>query len=269
MTYDNLGRVLTQENPEGTKTFTYDPIGKLGLLSSVTYSGGSETFNYDSNTRLISKVVLIDGTNYTTSYGYDSYSRINTVTYPSGFAVKNVYNTYGYMAEVRRNDNNSLIWQGQNLNAFGQFTSQQYGNSLITTKTFNCLGALRNIHIGSIENLSYSFSVETKNMLAQKNNIRNLTEIYSYDNLDRLTTVSGPASLAMTYAANGNILSKTSVGNYAYESIKPHIVTIVGNIDGLIPTTTQRVTYTSFNKIDSIVQGNLVYNIIYGSEDQQ
>ena len=73
----------------------------------------------------------------------------------------------------------------------------------------------------------------------------------------------------MTYASSGNILSKTSIGNYSYDGSKPHAVTSVTNPDGLIPTNTQRITYTSFNKVDSIIQGNLIYTIAYGSDDQK
>jgi RHS repeat-associated protein len=269
LTYDNLGRVNTQVSPEGTKTFTYDPSGNPGLLSSVTFPGGSETYNYDANSRLTSKVENIDGTNYTTAYGYDSYSRIETITYPSNFAIKNVYNTFGYQAEVRRNDNNSLIWQGQDVNEFGQFTQCTYGNNLTTTKTYNCLGMLSNKSTGSVQNMDYSFDIETGNLLSQHDNLRSLTEIFSYDDLNRLTYVSGPAPLTMTYSSNGNILSKTSVGDYSYNGSKPHAVTSVTNTDGLIPTATQRVTVTSFNKVDSIIQGNLVYTLRYGHEDQR
>ena len=269
LTYDNLGRVLTQVSPEGTKTYAYDPSGNPGLLSSVTFPGGSETYNYDSNSRLTSKVENIDGVNYTTGYGYDGYSRLETITYPSNFAIKNVYNTFGYHAEVRRNDNNSLIWQGQDINAFGQFTRYTYGNNLTTTKTYNGLGMLSNISTGSVQNMDYSFDMETGNLSNRHDNLRSLTETFSYDDLNRLTGVSGPVPLTMTYSSNGNILSKTSVGGYSYDGPKPHAVTSVTNPDGLIPTITQRVTLTSFNKVDSIIQGNLIYTLTYVHEDQR
>ena len=269
LTYDILGRVATQVRNEGIKVYTYDPAGNPGLLDSVSYSTGSVNYNYDSASRLTEKITRIDGTSYSASYGYDSYSRLQTLTYPSGFAIKNVYNTYGYQSEVRRNDNNALIWQGQNVNTFGQFTQYIYGNNLTTTKTYDCLGMLRNISTGSVQDMDYSFDYETGNMLRRKDNLQNLTEIFTFDNLDRLTGVIGPAPLTMTYASSGNILSKTSIGNYSYEGSKPHAVTSVTNPDGLIPTNTQRITYTSFNKVDSIIQGNLIYTIAYGSDDQR
>jgi len=127
---------------------------------------------------------------------------------------------------------------------------------------------LRGILTGSVQNLGYSFDPATGNLFSRKDNLRSLIEIFTYDNLNRLTGVSGPAPLTMSYSPNGNILSKTSVGNYSYGA-KPHAVTSVTNTDGLIPTTTQRVTCTSFNKADSVIQGNLIYTLKYGHADQR
>ena len=128
---------------------------------------------------------------------------------------------------------------------------------------------LSNKSTGSVQNMDYSFDIETGNLLSRHDNLRSLMEIFSYDDLNRLTGVSGPTSLTMTYSSNGNILSKTAVGDYSYNGSKPHAVTSVTNTDGLIPTTTQRVTVTSFNKVDSLIQDNLVYTLKYGHEDQR
>ena len=267
--YDAIGRILRKYGAEGTKMYSYDPAGKPGVLSSITYPGGSETFNYDSYARLTSKVTNIDGVDYTTGYGYDSYGRMETTTYPSGFAVKNVFNTYGYLSEVRRNDNNSLIWKGLSANSFGQLTQYQYGNNLTTARSYDNYGILTGIQTGSVQNMAFSFNPATGNLTGRTDNLRSLTETYSYDNLNRLTSVSGPASLTMTYAANGNINSKTSIGTYSYDGVKPHAVTSVTNPDGIISDVTQRINYNSFNKVDSIIQADLVYTISYGADNQR
>jgi RHS repeat-associated protein len=154
------------------------------------------------------------------------------------------------------------------MNSFGQYTQYNSGNNLTTTKTFDCLGMLRTIGTGNIQNLSYSFNEETGNMISRRDNRRNLTELFSYDNLGRLTEVSGPSPIIMNYANNGNILNKTTVGDYSYGT-KPHAVTGVTNPSGLISTAEQRVTYTSFNKADSIIQNNYKYALIYGQHDQR
>src|SRR5512133_894764 len=154
------------------------------------------------------------------------------------------------------------------MNSFGQFTQVGYGNTLTTTKTFDCLGLLRTIKTGAVQNLSYSFNSESGNLISRRDNIRSLQEIFTYDNLDRLTQVTGPASMTMTYSSNGNMASKTMVGDYSYGT-RPHAVTGVTNPNGLIPTTDQRITYTSFNKVDSIIEGTALYTLQYGFTNER
>lgn len=269
LSYDALGRVIRKFAKEGTKVYTYDPSGKPGVLSSVTYPGGSETFSYDSYARLTSKVITIEGVDYTTGFGYDSYSRQETTTYPSGFAVKNVFNSYGYLAEVRRNDNNALIWKELSVNSFGQITQYQYGNNLTTTRSYDNYGILTGIQTGSVQNMGFSFNATTGNLTSRTDNLHSLTETFTYDDLNRLAGVSGPASLTMTYADNGNINTKTSIGTYSYGGSKPHAVIGVTNPDGVISDVTQRVTYNSFGKADSVIQANLTYTLAYGVDNQR
>jgi len=154
------------------------------------------------------------------------------------------------------------------VNVFGGVTQQKYGNNLIKTKTFDVLGMLRNITTGNVQDLNYSFDQQTGNLIARRDNLRDLTEIFSYDNLDRLTQESGPEEINMSYSTNGNIESKTSVGEYTY-GLKPHAVASVSNPEGLISSSEQRVTYTSFNKTDSIIQANFVNTFKYGHTDQR
>jgi RHS repeat-associated protein len=221
---------------------------------------------------LINDVVNINGTNYSTKYGYDSYSRLDTLTYPSTFAIRYVYNNFGYLHIVQKKSDGVMIWDATSMNSFNQYTQYYSGNSLTTTKTYDCLGMLRGIdtryQTSIVQNLSYSFDEETGNLISRRDNRRNLTEIFSYDNLGRLREVSGPAPLSMDFANNGNITSKTSVGDYSYGS-KPHAVTGVTNPDGLISSNDQRITYTTFNKVDSIIQSNYKYDLQYGYQDQR
>ncbi|MFN8208935.1 MAG: FG-GAP-like repeat-containing protein [Bacteroidales bacterium] len=263
LTYDGLGRVKKEIRSEGVKEFTYDPSGNPGMLQSVTYPGGSTRYTYNTKGQVQSVLDSINKTPFTTSYNYDRYGRDSVITYPSSFGIKNVYNQYGYLDEVKRKDNGTRIWKGVSMNSYGQFTLVAYGNNLTTTKTFDCLGLLRNITTGAIQNLGYSFNPENGNLISRRDNIRNLQEIFSYDNLERLTQVTGPAPMTMSYAQNGNIASKTSVGDYSYGT-KPHAVTSVTNLSGLIPTTNQKITYTSFNKVDSIIEGTAMYTLQYG-----
>ncbi|GAB6013456.1 RHS repeat protein, partial [Viscerimonas tarda] len=88
-----------------------------------------------------------------------------------------------------------------------------------------------------------------------------ITEGFTYDNLDRLTTVTynGASVMNITYQTNGNIESKTGVGQYAYLSPKPHALTWIENNGGTDPAYGQNITYTNFNKIATISE-NRGYN---------
>jgi len=57
VTYDLLGRVLRQVQPEGTNTFQYDtaPNG-IGFLASENSPGFARNFYYDSLSRLVATV---------------------------------------------------------------------------------------------------------------------------------------------------------------------------------------------------------------------
>ena len=257
MTYDLLGRIYTRTGPEGITNYYYDPANNPGLLSSVSYSGGSETYTYDQYGRLTGKSkVITDGSpiTYTEGYGYDTQGRIISITYPSSFSVTNVYNLYGYLSEVRRTNGNALIWQGQSVDAFGHITQSQYGNNIIGNKTYNTIGLLTGIQTGSVQNLSYNVDPGTGNLLSRSDVLRSLTETFTYDNLNRLSNVTGSAPLTMTYNNAGNIASKTGIGNYTYGAL-PHAVSQVSNPQNIIPTADQTISYTSFGKVSNIGEG--------------
>ncbi|NJO92176.1 MAG: RHS repeat protein, partial [Chloroflexia bacterium] len=112
LTYDVLGRVTSRIGGDGTTTYVYDPANNPGLLNNIAYPGGNETYTYDTYGRLTNvQQTVNDGSasTYSTGYGYDNQNRITTVTYPSSFAVTNVFNTNGYLSEVKRSDNNATI----------------------------------------------------------------------------------------------------------------------------------------------------------------
>ena len=94
---------------------------------------------YDSLGRGSNVATYIDSTitPYNVGTTYDSHGRIATETYPTGFAVKYVYTSLSYLHEVRRNDNNALLWRVDAMNAEGQITQQTHGNNVVTNKGYD------------------------------------------------------------------------------------------------------------------------------------
>jgi YD repeat-containing protein len=108
------------------------------------------------------------------------------------------------------------------------------------------------------------------NLLSRFDFLQGTTETFGYDTLDRLLSVTGPASKSFQYDAIGNIISKSDVGSYAYTGGKPHAVTQAGpNGYTYDPNGNQltgpgrSVAYTSFNKSSSITKDGLVTTFSY------
>ncbi|MDO8705512.1 MAG: RHS repeat-associated core domain-containing protein [Sulfuricaulis sp.] len=190
------------------------------------------------------------------------------------FVLKQVYDSFGYLKEVRQDTTTgALYWQATEFDAHNRLTKETYGNNVLSTRAYNHETAdLVTITTGSTSNptavQNSSFTFDALDNLTTRNwwdgtAIR--AETFGYDNLNRLTTVTGPANKTYGYALNGNITSKTSVGNYNYPTngIRPHAVTstVLGttttsyayDANGNMTTRAGRtITYSSFNKPISI-----------------
>jgi RHS repeat-associated protein len=272
LAYDKLGRVLTLTETEGTTTYTWDTKTKgKGLIAAISSTNGaSEDYNYDTYGRLSSKTEVINGQSYAESIQYDSYGRLSQLTYPSNFAVTYNYNTNCYLSEIKRADNSTSVWKAESMNARRQIMQTRSGNNLVTTYSYN-QGFVTGIQTGTVQNLQYGWNTASGNLSWRKDAKRNLTENFTYDNLNRLTQVaiSGGATNTYSYSANGNIAGSTPAGTYSYDATKLHALKSVTNPNNLISTTDQTVEYTSFDKVKKITEGINELNISYGVAKQR
>ncbi len=211
MTYDKLGRMTSRTLPEGFSFWTYDTAAlgttgrkALGKLASFGNGSSSESYAYDNLGRVTSANTGVSGVTYTMSYTYDAYSRPLTLTYPeTGFTLRHCYDLYGYLTRVENGTNatpcdNNLpaYWIGSVFDAHGRLTSETYGNGLISRREYNHeTGDLATINTGtatnpySVQNLYYDFDA-LGNLVTRADYINNFTELFGYDNLNRLTSVS-------------------------------------------------------------------------------
>lgn len=65
------------------------------------------------------------------------------------------------------------------------------------------------------------------------------------------------------------ITSKSNVGSYSYSSARPHAVSRVNGASKNLSAEAQKVTYTSFNKVNTISQGYNSLIITYGPNHQR
>jgi RHS repeat-associated protein len=273
--YDKAGRIDKKTCGSLVSDYEYYDSGKkIGLLEYVNSSNNTRTdYDYNEFGQLTVEKENIQGKIFQTSYSYDSYNRVNSIAYPSGFAVTQHYNN-GYLSEVKRADNGKSIWKIGSVEANGQVKSFVSGNGKWTHKTLNNDGYLTSIKsdYGRIQNLSYKFDKEKGNLLERRDVRAGRIETFTYDNLNRLRTSKiGTQTQYYNYdnngKGNGNISYKTHVGTYEYDKLDkgPHAVSGISNVDGLIKSI-QNIDYTSFNKVNQITQASYRMNFVYGHD---
>lgn len=313
MAYDALGRLIYRNETEGTTTWTYDTLVRdqsdpqhvkywLGKLAAVAAPGGyAEAYTYDGLGRPSTISRTIDGTAYTTSQVYDSYSRPWVSVYPTGFETKNVYNAFGFIKQVRRTSPSSngtypdldLFWQADSYAVDGRVDGDTMGNGLTGDRYYSrATGRLYGAAVGlapysGTQFLMYTYDA-VGNVLSRNEAVTGRNESFVYDSLDRLTshtaTVgSNSTTVTVSYDAMGNITNKSDVGDYTYDGTHggPHAVTGIANgplgaqsyvydADGNMTSGAGRtLTWTSYNQVQSIVQGSYTTTFSFGADHER
>lgn len=294
-TFDNLGRISKVQIGSNTLVNTYGTSGNSKLrLVKQTMGGNSIEFTHDRYGRVTTEKRNVDGNGtYSFAYQYDSKNRLEKTTYPGGLDVVYTYDDYGFKTGATAG--------GMKIYGLKKYEGLSAGTSVFMdsiTMTVACdyYGYETNRKIArgdnAIENLTLEFERKNGNLLSRKRN-KDLKEYFEYDNLDRLTTVKRDIELIIdpvpldlevsrkpftqtvmeiAYAPNGNILSKTGIGEYNYSNaFKPHAVVSVENEKDIIPTETLLTSFNDFNKIDLIEDESNGYRMdfCYGPDMQR
>ena len=264
-TYDKLGRIVTESRTDMSVQHTYDTQWK-GALTSSTFTGAhSVEYTYDAKGRVIRETVTIGTREFNTQFTYNSLNQLAYVTYPNGSYVQNMYTATGYLWRVKHPGHGKVYWQADSMNARGQFERSTLGNGLTVRTAHDALtGRVAGITTPGITQWQYTFN-ETGCLTTRRDALRNKSEHFAYDNLNRLVAVHHGDSLAqaMTYDAAGNITSKTGVAEVVeYHAGTNRIKRLYGASYNPIPWDT--ITYTSFGKVSHIASGADSLDLVYG-----
>ena len=246
-TYDTLGRPIERVEPDGTSRWFYDnysdPVDQfaahsIGKLIRVKKGDFRKDHRYDSFGRPVETITRINTVSFSTTTSYDYVGRTDTITYPTTFAIRNVYNSFGHLAEVRNAASGNPFWTARQVNARGQVEREELGNGLATDRTFNPdTGWVEAIQTGAAsgslhdtQNLAYGFNF-LGNLTNRRDVARGITETFALDELNRLTDVTligataDFAHVQATYDDLGNPTARTDAGTYTYSASGPHAVT--------------------------------------------
>ena len=294
--YDVLDRLTkTIDGMENTQTdYYYNETGvQKGTLHEMRFKhrGGADIqriiYNYDALARPIMAIEQRAAGSYVTAMQYDSQSRLSRLVHPTGVAVRYGYSR-GYLKDVT-DDNGHLLWSTDDMDASCQMLKAQLGNGLVTQHTYDTVThRLKSIVTSNnLQNLTYDYD-NYGNLASRKDNIKNLKETFTYDDMNRLTgiTLSRPSgqdlACAVTYDALGRMTSKqavTAVNGVAqvsavfsqpvFNATKVHAVSSAQSMSDMFPTGAQNVTYTSFEKARMIKLGLDTICYTYGYDQQR
>ena len=319
--YNLYGELTKETSPNGITYNFYDGNGKLvekkveGNLTSLT-----ATYYYHPTTKQLISIEGFDhlnNKNYKYLYKYDTYKRLNYISEENNDAnftrdfsfdtfgrmsqdilytknlsdgvsvivkTHNIYDPNGLLIEIQDEENISL-WKLNSLNAKQQPLSFEFGNGINGTNGYDVFGFPSHISHGSALHLVYEFNSSRGTLTKRRNFHLNYWENFAYDNLDRLTNISGNASHAQTYFPDGRIKVNSSIGEYFYSPTKKYQITSLGlNNQGenyYNSHSSQEITYNVFKgpvSINEEGQGKVdfEYNILqsrshayYGGQNPQ
>ncbi len=305
--YDNLGRLIERNGPEGQTLYEYycrevidngehpgggggsegspevdTQPGDLGNLDNKVYccndnitriegfDGTIEEFDYDQYARLIAKLETVNNVQYATEYTYDIYNNNTSITYPSGVAIDYVYDNRSYLEEVKRQGGVS-IYKTDAINGMGQLTAYSMGNTKSTRHTYSNALPSR-YETPGVQDYSMVWDFQTGNLDLRLDNLKGISEEFTYDILKRLTSTEVMNGLPQPVITtnydpfpnigntNGNIKTKDDIGYYRYTVPQKHTQSSIAHFTSTtvapnnISDNTQTIEYTGFQRIENIAE---------------
>ena len=267
-TYDQYGRMVGKETPEFSTGYTYNANGQLTSVSST--NGTSRQYTYDSVGRVSSIREDAPGGKWLRKdYNYSN-GNVSSVTYTSQtgtLITENYTYTNGTLRQITLS-NGKTIYSANTLNSNGQSTSATHGpiriiKSFYPTGQTELMSANNNNGINYAD-FDYYYDASVDNLVRIDDNERRISDIFTYDNLDRLVTFNNDT---VNYDAMGNITARSDVGIYYYTNTdKPYAVTEVQQNGTSITLANQDITYYSFWRPARILEGEYSVEFDYNAE---
>lgn len=242
--YTHLTSIHYPGAPETDVAYTYGDPGAAhngaGRVVAVTDQAGRQTYEYDKigdvtrESDTINAIHAQPHQTYVTSFGYDTWGRQHTLTYPDGEKLTYSYGFGGLVdAAAGAVDGRTQVYvSGLQYDKFGHQVLQQNGNGTATRYGYGAT-TQRLVTIAStgasgvFQNQSYAYDA-VGNVTAERNDVPAPTageyggpssQTFTYDDLYRLTSATGTYryapkntrtyALRLTYDSLGDILTNT------------------------------------------------------------
>lgn len=312
-TYDSYDRIASQTDAKDYKhSNTYNEYGQpevrdvsmdalnIGSYSYLYYttgtnkhkiknetapSGHATNYEYDDEGNISSIEEVVDDENLKTSYEYDEKGKPLRKIYPSGFAIRYLYDEKDYLKKIVSDDYNLIIWEVNHIDAQNNLTNYTLGNGVTVAYEYDdeyFFPKSYKVTAGNDELIEFNYNFDEVTGNLKNRNLGNSDEHFFYDEngLNRLVGTGPEADEIQEQfeiAPNGNILEKENVGEYSYHETKKFAVNKIdldGGVDegDLVEVVgMQNISYNHFNSASSIenVDEQIRLDLEYGPDDQR
>jgi RHS repeat-associated protein len=250
--YDALNRVTSLAYLDQAISYSYDSgSNQKGRLTQVSDASGATSWTYDPHGRTLSRQQSM-GITKTLSYAYDANGRLQTLTLPSGNAL-----TYGYtdgkVTSLTLNGATTIL-SNVLYQPFGPTMGWTWGNATLAVREYDTDGKVTDIDSAGLKTYGYDDASRITGITDPAN--ASLSQSYSYDLLDRLTSATGTGlNQGWSYDANGNRLSQTgsSSSTYSVASTSNRLTSITGAL-------TRSYSYDNSGNTTSDGTATFIYN---------
>jgi RHS repeat-associated protein len=214
--YTNRGWVATVTDPLGSiTTYGYTATGKPSTASPGS-GGGSESYSYDDDDRLIA---VTDPNSHTTTIGYDGVGNRITVTDPNSHKVTYAYDSMNRVTTITDALNDTTVF---GYDSGGNQITVKDGLGHIATTQYDALNRATTMTsaISGTATITYDAAGRETSLTDP---VGNKTQ-WAYDGADRLTTMTLPNAATVTYLYDSdNELTDTTDADsrrttYSYDS---------------------------------------------------
>jgi RHS repeat-associated protein len=238
--FDAAGRLTEILYPDmaGTVTMDYDGASRRTLLEN---SWATIESTYDDSGRLETTIQSIAGgpQGRVTAYSYDSFDRLETITYPSGRIVTHGWDDRNWLTSLTGEDGTGVEYLPSiSYHDSGMPQYVTYGNGITTRNWKDDRNRL--IGITSPGLMQIGIVYDDSSNVTDWNDLYNpiKTRSFGYDELDRLTTAIAPGmwgELSFAYDDLGNRETRTlnnDTTTYTYDSSTNRLETLTGEDEG-------------------------------------
>lgn len=208
--YDEVGNRISQTDANGhTTTFAYDDLDRR--TQRILPAGQSETFTYDAAGNLKTHT---DFNGKTTTYAYDDSNRLTSKTPDSSFGAPAV--SFTYTATGQRASMTDASGTTAYSYDFRDHLLQKATPEGTLTYTYDPAGNLTSIKSSNAGGTSVGYSYDQLNRLATVTDAHTGTTTYAYDKVGNLQSYLYPNGVATAYTYNPlNRLTSMTVGSLA------------------------------------------------------